>query len=69
METDSVLEKTLDILLELYDSDPSKFKNHYRSLPLEVYIKIERLSISKSILYKDICNKAKLVALYFHKNI
>lgn len=64
-----ILEDTLNDLLLLYRRSPSIFHKSYKSLPLDIYISIEKLSMSKSILYKDLCNKAKLVAEYFHKSI
>jgi hypothetical protein len=33
--------------------------------PLAIYIEIERLSVSKSALYKSLCAKARIVAESF----
>jgi hypothetical protein len=48
--------------------DKSTFYKSYKALPL-VYIEIERLSVSKSALYKSLCAKARIVAESFHRSI
>lgn len=62
-----VIEDILTNLLSVYRKDPKEFYNLYRTLPLDIYTKIEHLSMSKSTLYRDLCNKAKSVTKYFHR--
>lgn len=64
-----LVEETLNELLALYKKDPKIFYKSYVSLPIDLYKEIERLSVSKSTLYGDICKKAKTVADHFHKSI
>lgn len=66
---DETIKETLDDLLELMKKDHSLFFQAYKSLPLDIYKEIERLSVSKSSIYKDICTKARTVADSFHKSI
>jgi hypothetical protein len=49
--------------------DKSTFYKSYKALPLAIYIEIERLSVSKSALYKSLCAKARIVAESFHRSI
>lgn len=65
----NIIEETLNELLLLYKEDKKLFCKTYRSIPLEIYSEIERLSVSKSTLFKGVCVKAKNVADNFHNNI
>ncbi len=70
MEIDNIqIEKTLDDLIVLIGEDIKLFHKTYKTLPIELYSEIERLSMSKSSVFLSLCNKAKLVAETFHKNI
>ena len=64
-----LIKETLDDLLKIKEEDFNLFYNSYKSLPLTLYSEIERLSVSKSTLFMDLCKKAKLVADSFHKSI
>lgn len=68
-DNDNLIEETLDELLLLIEENKTIFYKSYKSLPFEIYSEIERLSVSKSSLYKDLCTKAKDVAETFHKSI
>lgn len=65
----NLAEETLNELLILYEKDKKIFYKSYTSLPIELYKEIERLSVSKSTLYGELCKKAKTVADNFHKSI
>jgi predicted transcriptional regulator len=47
-----LIEETLDELIKGMEIDKSTFYKSYKALPLAIYIEIERLSVSKSALYK-----------------
>ena len=63
------VKETLDSLIELQKTDPNLFYNTYRSLPFELYKEIERLSVSKSIINRELCDKSKFISNSFHKSI
>ena len=63
-----LIEETLQSLLQILDYDKGLFYNMYRSLPYELYKEIEKLSVSKSETYKDLCIMAKKVTTEFHNN-
>ena len=63
------IEETLDELLKLHKKDEVAFCKSYKSLPLSIYSEIERLSVSKSTIFKSLCEKAQLVTTYFHNSI
>lgn len=65
----TLIENTLDELIQIMETNKQLFYKSYKSLPIEMYAEIERLSVSKSSLYKDICSKSRLVAETFHKSI
>lgn len=69
MIDNGIIEETLDELIALFNADKKLFYKSYRTLPIELYREIERLSVSKSTLYSKLCKKAKLVTDNFHKNI
>lgn len=69
IEDIKLIEKTLDNLVSLLDNNDPLFYKEYKSLPFNLYKEIEKLSVSKSVIYKEICRKSKLVADSFHKNI
>lgn len=64
-----VLTDVLDDLLKVREDDEAAFLKMYPNLPFSFYYDIEQLAVSRSIEYKDLCHKAKLVANYFHKAI
>lgn len=64
-----LIRKTLEYLLKLLDSGDELFYKEYKSLPIDLYREIERLSLSKSMIYKELCSKSKKVADAFHKSI
>ena len=66
---EELIEETLDNLIDLMEEDHVIFFKSYKSLPLDIYTEIERLSVSKSTLYRDLCIKARKVADNFHKSI
>jgi hypothetical protein len=51
MTNNLLIEETLDELIK-GEIDKSTFYKSYKALPLAIYIEIERLSVSKSALYK-----------------
>jgi hypothetical protein len=51
MTNNLLIEETLDELIKGMEIDKSTFYKSYK-LPLAIYIEIERLSVSKSALYK-----------------
>lgn len=63
------IEETLDELIKLYEEDQEAFNKSYKSLPLAIYAEIERLSVSKSTLFKSLCIKAHKVTSLFHGSI
>lgn len=63
------IEQTLDDLLELHKKDEVAFCKSYKSLPLTIYSEIERLSVSKSTIFKGLCKKAQEVTSIFHGSI
>jgi hypothetical protein len=63
------IEETLNDLIKLIEKDKKVFYQTYKSLPFGIYKEIERLSVSKSALFKSLCEKAKKVAETFHKSI
>jgi hypothetical protein len=63
------IEQTLDDLLQLHKKDEVAFCKSYKSLPLNIYSEIERLSVSKSTLFKPLCDKAQQVTTLFHSSI
>ena len=69
MINETLVKETLDNLLLIYEKDVKLFSKSYKSLPFSLYEEIERLSISKSTLYIDLCKKARSVANKFHKNV
>lgn len=69
IENSNIIKETLDTLLVLKDQDHTLFFQAYKSLPLDIYKEIERLSVSKSTLYKELCTKARTVANTFHKSV
>lgn len=69
MIDNNLIEQTLDELIILKDKDKTLFYKSYKSLPFELYEEIERLSVSKSALYKVLCSKARIVAESFHRSI
>jgi hypothetical protein len=52
MTNNLLIEETLDELIKGMEIDKSTFYKSYKALPLAIYIEIERLSVSKSALYK-----------------
>lgn len=69
MINNNLVEETLDELIINLEQDAPTFFKSYKSLPFALYVEIERLSVSKSALFKDLCEKARLVADSFHKSI
>jgi hypothetical protein len=69
IEDIKLIERTLDYLIELLNAENPLFYKEYKTLPFNLYKEIERLSVSKSVIYNDVCSKSKLVADSFHKNI
>lgn len=69
MITNNLVEETLDELILSLEKDSPTFFKSYRSLPFALYVEIERLSVSKSALFKSLCEKARLVAESFHRSI
>jgi hypothetical protein len=69
MTNNLLIEETLDELIKGMEIDKSTFYKSYKALPLAIYIEIERLSVSKSALYKSLCAKARIVAESFHRSI
>jgi hypothetical protein len=69
IDNSEIIKETLDNLIDLKEKDPTLFFQAYKSLPFNIYSEIERLSVSKSSLYKDLCKKARDVANSFHKSI
>lgn len=69
MTENSLVEETLDKLIQVMEEDESVFFKSYKALPFALYAEIERLSVSKSALFKELCEKAKLVAENFHRSI
>ena len=65
----SLIDITLDDLITHIEKDKKKFFKIYKSLPIEIYKEIEKLSSSKSYLKKERCDKARFVADSFHKQI
>jgi len=63
------IEGTLDNLIELHNTDYKLYCKTYKTLPFSLYCEIERLSVSKSTLYKELCEKASFVAENFHRKI
>lgn len=63
-----LIEKTLDDLIDILNKDKKLFKKTYPLIPFEIYKQIERLAISKSVVNKELCAKAKLVSTTFHKH-
>jgi predicted ATP-binding protein involved in virulence len=68
MTNNLLIEETLDEFKGM-EIDKSTFYKSYKALPLAIYIEIERLSVSKSALYKSLCAKARIVAESFHRSI
>jgi hypothetical protein len=66
---DTTIEETLDELLIMMEDNIDIFYKSYKSIPFELYSEIERLSVSKSSLQEELCNKARKVAETFHKSI
>jgi len=66
---ENIIDETLDSLLKMHSISPSLFFKTYKSLPINLFCEIERLSMSRSTLYKDRCTKASTVADYFHKSV
>jgi hypothetical protein len=64
MTNNLLIEETLDELIKAWKSTNPRFTN-LTALPLAIYIEIERLSVSKSALYKSLCAKARIVAESF----
>jgi hypothetical protein len=69
MTNNLLIEETLDELIQGMELDKFTFYKSYKALPLAIYIEIERLSVSKSALYKTLCAKARIVAESFHRSI
>ena len=63
-----LIKNTVKELLLLIDKNEDLFYKSYRSLPYPLYKEIESLSISKSLIYKDLCDKAKIITDKFHSN-
>lgn len=64
-----LVRETLEYLISLLESDDPLFFKEYKSLPIDLYREIERLSLSKSMIYRDLCEMSKKVADAFHKSI
>lgn len=69
MIDNNLVEETLDELILVMEKDKQTFYKSYKALPFDLYSEIERLSVSKSALYKMLCSKARVVAESFHKSI
>ena len=63
-----IMTKTLQELLHLLKTDKVLFFSIYRALPFELFKEIEKLSISKSLIYKDFCRDARKITTAFHSN-
>lgn len=63
------IKESLNSLIKLQETDKVLFSKTYRSLPFELYKEIERLSVSKSIVFSELCDKSKFVSDSFHKSI
>lgn len=59
----------LDNLYELCENNDEAFFKIYKNIPFNYYYTIEQLSMSKSVVYKELCTKAKVVTNTFHKSI
>jgi len=68
-DQNTLIDDTLDNLIEHLKEDEKRFFKIYKSLPIEIFKEIERLSSSKSYLKKDRCDKARFVADSFHKQV
>ncbi|MCK5788688.1 MAG: hypothetical protein KAH32_06805 [Chlamydiia bacterium] len=71
-EIPAVTDDLIAVLEDLYElciNDDESFYKIYKNIPFNFYYTIEQLSVSKSIVYKDLCVKAKLVTNTFHKSI
>jgi hypothetical protein len=65
----NLVEETLDELIRGMENNLLTFYKSYRALPFDLYVEIERLSVSKSALYRGLCDKARVVAESFHRSI
>jgi len=64
----TLIRDTLQVLTELIDSDKDLFYKMYRNIPYEIYQEIEKLSVSKSEVYRDLCINAKKITTEFHNS-
>ena len=67
MTQKNLIEDTINDLLTILEEDYKKFHVIYKSLPFEIYKKIERLAITKSIKNPDLHDNAKRLSNTFHK--
>lgn len=63
-----------DALIGIIDNlkdniDDPGFTTLYKNLPFNYFFAIEQLSYSRSLIYKDLCEKARLITNKFHKSI
>lgn len=69
MIDNNLVEETLDELIQGMEKDEATFFKSYKALPFALYVEIERLSVSKSAIFKQLCDKARIVAESFHRSI
>lgn len=67
--TNRVIEReVLDSLIEMLEEDKTRFYQTYSALPFNIFLEIEKLSMSKTSFNKSLCLKARRVANTFHNN-
>ena len=67
-----ITEDLIDIiedLINMIETEDKRFFKIYQNLPFNYYYSIEQLSYSRSLVNKDICDKARTIASKFHKSI
>ena len=62
-----LVKNTIEDLLSIKEENYIKFYNIYKSLPFDIYKKIEKLAVTKSIKNKELHDKAKELSKAFHK--
>ena len=67
IKDNEILNNTINDLILLLGEDYNKFHNIYKSLPFNIYKKIEKMSVTKSTKNFDLHNKAKKISIAFHK--
>lgn len=67
IKDNEIIKNTIDNLILMMEEDYTKFHNIYRSLPFDIYKKIEKMAVTKSTRNEELHTMAKKISIAFHK--